>query len=198
MATITVLPTLDLEITDSFNNMNSLTIADYSQYSTIPSSSDVALQITPASYATVNVTFSPGSVNVYKCVDLGITCSTPDCCALPDGIYELKYSVAANGNDPATSIDKTFIRVDNIRCKWMNAFLKVDLECDCKNDEQQKYKEELKRISLLIDGAIAAANNCDGSLSFKLYNKADSLLNTLCCKFNMPCSTIQCNSCGCH
>lgn len=215
MATITVLPALDLATADSYNDMNSLSILDLSQYDTLPDPVDVALEITPPGYPTINVPFSPGMNNVYHCSDIGIICGgVSDCCALPDGIYDVKYTVNAvatvssaviSASSSVTalvrgpfSIEKTFIRVDNIRCKWMNAFLKVDLDCPCADVEQKQYKDELKRIDLLINGSVAAANNCDDALASRLYDKANKMLNNLCCKFNMPCSEVTCNTCGCH
>lgn len=212
--TIDILPILELAVPDSYNDMNSLTIVDISQYASIPANSDVALEITAPGYPTINIPFTPGSTNVYHCPDIGIICGVQDCCALPDGIYDMKYTVRVNPiintstintNYTSTSIvtgpftiEKTFIRVDNLRCKWMNAFLKVDLECHCTNPEQKGYKTELKNIDLLINGSVASANNCDIALSSRLYSKANDMLNSLCCKFNMPCSEVTCNTCGCH
>lgn len=209
MALLTILPVLDLAVADSYNDMNSLSIVDLSQYASFPDSDHLALQITIPGYPTINVPFTPGSVNVYKCIDLGVVCATPDCCPLPDGVYDIKYTVlpttpviigsASNINATLpTFIEKTFMRIDQLRCKWMNAFLKVDLECGCGDAEQKGFKEELKRIDLLMAGCMAAANNCDDALAYKLYQKADSMLNLICCKFNMPCGTIACNSCGCN
>lgn len=216
MATINILPVLDLAIADSYNDMNSISIVDLSLYATLPDSSDVSLEITPPQWPTLNVPFSPGMNNVYHCSDIGIICGeVADCCPLPDGVYNIRYTVRVNPMIASTTlanatmiatnlvsgpftIDKAFLRVDTIRCKWMNAFLKVDLECNCSDPDQKQYKEELRRIDLLINGSIAAANNCDNALSARLYDKANKMLNNLCCKFNMPCSEVTCNTCGCH
>lgn len=214
MASINILPVLELSIPDIYNDMNSLTIADISQYAVIPDTSVVALELTAPGYPTVNLPFTPGNINVYHCSDIGITCGVANCCPMPDGIYEVTYTVnvppmiantTSNNSFSTTTlvsgpftIDKTFIRVDTIRCKWMNAFLKVDLECGCPDAEQKGYKQELKNIDLLINGCIASANNCDNALASRLYDKANNMLNTLCCKFNMPCSEIICNTCGCN
>lgn len=202
MLTVT-LPNLKLAILD-LRDQSSLAIVDLSSYAVLPTSADVALQITAPGYETVNVPFIPGNVNIYKCADLGITCGPTECCPLPDGIYGVVYSISpaflstTSGMSikDAVSLEKTFIKIDQIKCKFQNVFLKVDLECNCGNDAQREYKKELKGIDLMIAGAVAAANDCDSVTSYKLYGKADSMLDNLCCKFGMSCISIfSCPQC---
>lgn len=187
----TTLPILKLSIID-MRDQASLAIVDLSSYSIVPSSSDVALQVTPPGWPTVNVTFNPGQVNIYHCDDLGITCPATECCPLPDGIYDVKYTVLVpaqtNQGQSYASIEKTFIKVDQIKCKFQKAFLKIDLECNCGYDEERALKRELKAIDLLIAGCVAQANACNPEASYRLYRKADSLLDKLGCKFGLPCS----------
>ena len=193
----TVLPLLRLSLLD-LRDQGSLAIVDASTYATIPSSIDVALQITPPGWPTINVPFTPGTVNVYKCADLGIVCALADCCPLPDGIYTVVYTVGPTTNPPPLpSITKTFIKVDQIQCRFMNAFLKVDLECDCSSEDQKKYKQELKEIDLLINGAVAAANTCDDLLAYKLYAQADKCINKIYSKFCLYCDPVpSCEQCS--
>jgi len=188
-------PILDIQVHD-FRDITSLGIVDLSTYAIIPSGSNLALQITPPGYDMINVPFTAGVVNVYKCIDLGIECPLSECCPLPDGIYDVIYSVIPDPNQTSiiASIEKTFIRVDNLKCSYQKAFLKVDLECDCHNHEQRRYKEELKKIDLLINGSVAAANDCNNYLAYKLYQKAENMLNNICCKFGLPATT--CNQCS--
>lgn len=189
MLTVT-LPTLKLALID-MRDQSSLAIVDLSSYSTVPDSTQIAMQITAPGYSTVNATFTPGSVNIYKCADLGITCGPTECCPLPDGIYDVKYSVLIPSiMQVAATIEKTFIKIDQIKCKFQNVFLKVDLECNCGADMQREYKRELKGIDLLIAGCVAAANDCDTVLAYKLYKKADDLLDKICCNFGLSCTSI--------
>ena len=53
--------------------------------------------------------------------------------------------------------------------------MKLDM-MECDRAIKQQSKVDLNTIYLLIQGAIAAANNCSSIDSLKLYNKADSLL----------------------
>lgn len=187
-------PILSLGLVD-FRDMTSFAIADLSQYVTIPEAEDVSLQITPPGYPRISVDFVPGSVNTYHCTDLGIECPASECCPLPDGIYDVIYTVITDPNVAANNavIEKTFIKVDQLKCAYQKAFLKVDLECDCHNHEQARYKQELRRVDLLINGAVAAANDCNNFLAYKLYNKAETILNNIGCKFGLP--SVSCNEC---
>lgn len=195
MATITTLPTLRLSLLDLLDQ-GSLTIVDMSTYSSIPSNSNVALQITPPGWATLNVPFDPGKANVYKCADLGIICATVDCCPLPDGIYAVQYTVRYSGS-LTTSINKTFIKVDQLDCRIDNLYLKVDMECDCPSDDQKKYKNDIREIRLLRDGAVAAANDCDDLKATKMYAQADKLIDRVYRKFCSACSPLpSCERCN--
>lgn len=196
---VTVPPILKLSLID-LRDQGSLAIVDLSTYSVLPVTNQYALQITPPGWATVNVAFTPGQVNIYKCADLGISCPQPECCPLPDGIYEVQYTVLPQANASAINaakLDQTFIKVDQIKCKFQNAFIKVDMECKCV-DDQKALKKELRTIDLLIAGAVAEANNCDPAMAYNLYKKADSMLDRISCTFGLPCSAEwscpQCNN----
>ncbi len=195
MAVVITLPNLRLGLLD-MRDQGSLAISDLSSYSVVPSGSDVAMQITPPGWPTINVPFTPGAVNSYKCSDLGITCGPVDCCPLPDGIYAVVYTVLSGGVIQ-DSISKTFIKIDQIQCRWMNAFLKVDLECNCASEDQRKYKEELRGIDLLINGAVAAANTCDDLTSMNLYMQADKCIDSIYRKFCLYCGPVpSCEACS--
>lgn len=202
---VPTLPILKLSLID-MRDQASLAIVDLSTYTSLPSSSDVSLQIAPPGWPMINVTFNPGTVNVYKCTDLGMTCPAGECCPLPDGIYDVRYTVMINttvltldGKSITTgypSIEKTFIKIDQIKCKFQNAFLKIDLECNCGHDEERALKKELRGIDLMIAGCVAQANECNPEASYRLYRKADSMLDKLSCKFGLPCSgNFSCPEC---
>lgn len=174
------LPDLQLALID-LRDASLLAISDVSTYSVVPSTGDVALQITPPGYPTVNVPFNPLNVNIYKCVDLGLTCSDSGCTPLPDGIYEIAYTVV--NTNPFTTIIRKFIKIDNIKCKYQHAFLKVDLECGCHGPGYANYMNELRSIKLYIDGSVAECNNGNYRLSSEYYKKADTMLDKLSCKF---------------
>lgn len=199
MATITKLPILRLSLLD-LRDQGSIAIVDNSSYSILPASSAVSFQVTPPGWPTINVAFNPGSVNVYKCGDLGITCALVNCCPLPDGIYEVTYTAPIV--DPTlsigstTSITKTFIKIDQLECRFTNLFLKVDIEHDCGENIKCHFKKQLKEIDLLKNGAIAASNLCDDLLAYKLYSQADRYIDKIYGEMCTSCSPIPaCDAC---
>lgn len=195
MAVTITLPNLRLSIFDA-RSQEIFGLMDLSSYAAIPAPSGVALQITPPGWPTINVPFTPGTTNMYKCADLGIICGPADCCTLPDGIYSVVYTVS-NAGTIVDSINKTFIKIDQIQCRWMNAFLKVDLECNCPSEDLRKYKDELRSIDLLINGAVAAANTCDDLTAMNLYMQADKCIDNIYRKFCLYCGPVpSCDQCS--
>jgi len=169
---------LDLLLIDT-HSATTIGIADISIYATnysIPESAQI--EITPPGFSKITVDFNTQNVNIYRALDLELTCEET-CMELPDGIYEVKYSTPA---PKAATITKSFIKVDKLKNLYTERFLSIDLECNCSSQENEKLKRELLKVSMLIEGSIAAANNCDLYNSQSLYRKAESLLNK--CKCN--------------
>lgn len=194
MATITVLPILNFNLLD-WRSADTFVLADVSTYTSLPTTGHYSIQITPPGYTTINPPFTPGSVNVYKCADVGVTCSDTGCTPLPDGIWDIQYTVLlpTTFNVPSASIELKFIKIDQIKCKYQHAFLQVDLECGCSNPQYKRYMEELRAIKVYIDGSVAECNNSNYRLSSEYYHKADKMLDKLKCKF--PKSKFR--DCGC-
>lgn len=184
------LPILDLALQD-FRDGTTIALVDLSSYVSTPDSSHLNLQITPPGYPTIAVSFTPNNVNVYKCADLGITCGDTGCTPLPDGIWDVVYTVipAVNQSFSATTVERKFIKIDQIKCLYETTFNKVDLECLCYDHEQEKYIKELYRIKLFIDGSVSACNKGNYVLSADLYQRALYLLTHICCRFGIPHST---------
>jgi hypothetical protein len=164
-------------------NTSILGIADASVYPTNPPVvGSPTIEITVPGFGLVVAPFIVNELNTFNSINLGLS---PDgqCDPIPDGIYYLKYSVA-----PAFEnfINKTIIRVDKLQEKFDEAFMKLDMmECDRAVKTQSKI--DLMSISFLINGAIAAANNCATIESEKLYQQADRMLNNFMSR-NCGCS----------
>jgi len=165
-------PILDLLLIDTHNSM-SVGISDFSQYPTGFSIISPSLEITAPGFVPVNVTFEPNSINIYTSQNIGITCSGEQNVELPDGIYNVKYTIS-----PAYKyfVERTFIRVDKLQEKFDTAFMKLDI-MQCDGPLRKQREEELDTINFYIQGAIAAANKCAGELAMKFYRKADKMLN---------------------
>lgn len=165
-------PILDLLLIDTHNSM-SVGISDFSQYPTGFSIISPSLEITAPGFVSVNVTFEANSINIYTSENIGITCLGEEHVELPDGIYNVKYTIS-----PAYQyfVERSFIRVDKLQEKFDTAFMKLDI-MQCDGPLRKQREEELDTINFYIQGAIAAANKCAGELAMKLYRKADKMLN---------------------
>jgi hypothetical protein len=165
--------TLDFLVINTFD-VNTLGVADTSIYDTDPpvvTSPTMSITI-PGFIDPVLVPFNPNDFNVYNSAILGLSpvgVSQP----LPDGVYYLKYTVA-----PATTyfVEKNIMRTTRIQEKFDNAFMKLDMmECDSAIRTQSKVV--LTSINFMIQGSIAAANNCAVDTANTLYIQADRQLD---------------------
>lgn len=161
---------LDLDVLRN-SSIKRMVITDESLYeSTIPTGA--TLEITPPGWNKIVVPFTPNAANSYTSINLGLSCD--DYIALPDGIYKLKYSVFPNTTN---FVEKTFMRVEKLICKYGKVLLNLHLEDDCPIDKSSLDK--MNEIRLLIEGAVAAANSCDNELAYQLYDKANCLLDRI-------------------
>lgn len=185
-------PNLLLSLID-MRTSGAICIRDLSTYYVTPDAT--SMQITPPGYDTINVPFTVLQDNIYTCTDLA-TQDTDDCCSLPDGIYSVVYTVQYGTGSSAEvfTIDQRFIKIDNIKCCYQKAFLKVDLECGCTTTEQDNYLRQLDRIKLYIDASVAQSNMGNYRLAHEYYTMASNQLNKIKCKF----PAVQWNSCGCN
>jgi hypothetical protein len=169
-------PKLDLYMLDSYQ-LDTIMIADTSQYPSNFTISNATIEITPPNYSKVAISFEPRGVNIFRANDLSIDCSD-DCVTLPDGIYKVKYSVTPNTTN---YIEKQFIRVEEIRQSLRNAFAAVQFDTNILDTESKALKEKLRDADFLISGAIAATANCDIQSAYELYKKAEEILNKINC-----------------
>jgi hypothetical protein len=171
---------LDILVIPTYNTQT-LGIADASTYATTPSAPSIEINV--PSFGIVNLPFNINDFNVFNSTSLGITSVGDPLLPLPDGVYYLKYTIT-----PAylNFVDKTIIRVERLQEKFDAAFMRLDMmECDRAVKTQQKVT--LNSIYYLIQGAIAAANNCAVDTANKLYNQANIMLDNFT-KNNCGCS----------
>ena len=175
--------TLDILVISTYNTLT-LGVADASTYDTVPPVvSSPTIEITMPGFAPVSLPFNVNDFNIFNSASLGLSVVGAPLIALPDGIYTLTYSVA-----PAylNYVTKTIIRVDQLQEKFDNAFMRLDMmECDLAIKTQAKV--DLNSVYYMIQGAIAAANNCAVDTSNKLYIQADRMLNNFI-RTNCGCS----------
>jgi hypothetical protein len=164
---------LDFLVINTYNTQT-LGVADISTYDTNPPNvSSANMEITiPGFPDPVNVPFIPQDFNVYNSIILGLT-DFPLLAPLPDGVYFMKYSVA-----PATTYfrEKNIMRTDRIQEKFDAAFMKLDM-MECDQAIRTQAKVVLNSVWYMIQGSIAAANNCAIDTANKLYAQANRQLD---------------------
>jgi hypothetical protein len=175
--------TLDILVIPTYNTLT-LGVADASTYNTNPPVvTSPTIEITMPGFAPVFIPFNVNDFNIFNSASLGLSVVGDPLIPLPDGIYTLTYSVAPAYQNFVT---KTIIRVDQLQEKFDNAFMKLDMmECDLAIKTQAKV--DLNSVYYMIQGSIAAANNCAVDTSNKLYVQANKMLNNFI-KTNCGCS----------
>jgi len=174
--------TLDILVIPTYNTLT-LGVADASTYDTDPPVvSSPTIEITMPGFAPVSLPFNVNDFNIFNSASLGLSALGDPLIPLPDGIYTLTYSVAPAYQNFVT---KTIIRVEQLQEKFDSAFMKLDMmECDLAIKTQAKV--DLNSVYYMIQGSIAAANNCAVDTANKLYTQANRMLD----------SFIR-NNCGC-
>jgi hypothetical protein len=173
---------LDLILIPTYNP-KTLGIADSSVYADDLVIQSPTIEITIPGLGLVSIPFVPSDFNVFNSGILEITEPTEDSVNLPDGVWTITYSIYPSH---LYSVTKNILRVDQLQEKFDQAFMKLDMmECDGVIKKQAKV--ELNTIWFLIQGAIAAANNCAVNAANKLYIQASKQLDTFI-KNNCGCS----------
>jgi hypothetical protein len=164
---------LDILVIPTYNKFT-LGIADASTYPESPAVDSPTIQITIPGFGLISLPFTTNDFNVFNSTSLGLTTVNDSYVPLPDGVYTLTYTVTPAFENFVT---KTFMRVEQIQERFDAAFMKLDMmECDMAIKKQQKV--HLNSIYYLIQGAIAAANNCAVDAANKLYLQASKMLTS--------------------
>lgn len=175
-------------------NLDILVVPTYSKFtmsvmdiSTYPDDPPIVvtplITITPPGFDAVDKIFVVETLNVFDSEALALTGIGEDLVVLPDGVYTIRYSIAPN---VTSYVEKNIMRTDRIQERFDEAFMQLDMmECDKAIKMQSKI--DLNTVYFLIQGAIAAANNCAIIEANKLYLQAVRQLN----------SFIR-NNCGCY
>ena len=160
-------PRLDILVVPTYNTLT-LEVADASTYPDGFVISSPSLEIEIPGLGSTIVAFVPNDFNVLNSGTLSITEVGEDLQPLPDGLYQITYSVAPSYTNYVT---KSIMRVEQLQEKFDEALMKLDMmECDAAIKKQQKV--DLNTMYFLIQGSIAAANNCATDVANKLYLQA--------------------------
>jgi len=163
---------LDILVIPTYST-KTMGIADISTYPDSPPVQAPTLEVTIPGFGLVSIPFTPNDFNVLNSGILELTSPGDTLSPIPDGIYTLRYSVTPSYLNYVT---KSIMRVEQLQEKYDEAFMKLDMmECDLAIKKQSKV--ELTTIYFLIQGAIAAANNCAIDTANLLYKQASKQLD---------------------
>lgn len=162
---------LDILVIPTYNT-KTLGIADNSTYPDSPAVQAPTIEITIPGFGIVSIPFVPNDFNVFNSTILEITEAGDDLLPIPDGAYTLTYSVTPAYTNYVT---KTIYRVEQLQERFDEVFMSLDMnECDMAIKKQAKV--DLFTVYFTIQGAIAAANNCNVPIADKLYAQASKQL----------------------
>jgi len=170
----TSLPIIDFVILD-LHDPNLLGVVDKSYYPSGFTVSTPTVEITPPSFPKATLTYTIKTLNTYNSNDLKLTCvdNESQLGNLPDGMYTIKMSISPEYSYNRT---KSFLRTTNIRRKYGIAVMKTDITC-CSDDIKKQHMVYLDEINYYIECAIAAGNDCSGTVAMTLYQEASRMLD---------------------
>ncbi len=167
----------------STHDVSSITVKDISTYPDEPPVVvNPILLTTPPGFNPISNPFVVQGDTTLTSDLLGIT-EPGNIQPLPDGIYRFNYSINP-ANENFTEI--TIMRVDRLQEKFDKVFMTLDMMV-CDDAIKTQAKVNLNTVYLLIQGSIAAANECAIIESNKLYDKASAMLDSMINK-NCGCS----------
>jgi len=155
-------------------NSKTLGITDASIYPNDPPIvSNPTIEITAPGFDLVSLPFDINQLSIYTSSDLGLTEVGEQDLPLPDGVYLLKYFI-----DPASInyVEKSIMRIEQLQEKFDEAFMQLDI-MECNGPLKMQQKVDLNTIYFLIQGSVAAANNCAINEANTLYIQADRMLD---------------------
>jgi len=158
-------------------NCKTLVIQDASIYDILFPVTNTILEIKPPGQSC----FIPFNLltgwcsKTFNCVDFNLCCLSDEISVLPDGIWEIKYSVDPN---VATMIEGSYMRVCQLRAqfiKTIGVFLSNKHNYNKKEIEQ--IEKEFMEINSLIEYSIFSAEDLlDSTSAIELYNEASTRL----------------------
>lgn len=181
---------LDITYHNTYN-CKSLKIEDNSVYDDAISITNVILEVKPPGLTSYIPFYFPNK----KWKSITLNCSSLKMCSkkkpltvLPDGVYDIKYSIDPNLK---TMVEFSHMRVCNLMSnyvKLIGLFLSKKSEID--RSEAECIQKQLVSIKDTVDACIYAVEEClDNTLGLELYSEAAKKLNKIndgnftgCCK----------------
>ena len=157
---------------------NLLTVSDASYYDPNLPVDNTILEIKPPTkdcFVFFELT-NPWCSRTFSCVDFDICCGSSTDTNLPDGNYQIKYSVDPN---VSTMVEYNHFRVCNLMSRLMDKICWfLSNKCNLTVKKQREIQESLNEVRRLIDFSIYSAEEClDVEEAKRLYDEASKKLN---------------------
>ena len=162
-------------------NQGVLVIEDTSIYSSLIPVTCPTLQILyPGSNIPVQVPVAEGQRYILNACMLGILASsncTDNCPDIPDGIYNIQYSISPNAT---LYVEYNHLRITKILNRWGDALCKLNMKPCLPSKEEEYELQHLYLIKGFIDAAkLLVENRHENDQGMNLLHYADHLLDKL-------------------
>ena len=159
-----------------------LTLQDASIYDAIAPLQNSILEIKPpgkSCFTAFNL-LTGWCSKTFACIDFDLCCISDDITVLPDGIYEIKYSVDPN---LSTMIELDHFRVCNLYKNYLYAICELrSNKCSYSHKAYKLKTKSLYDIKNMIADAVILVEEClDKESGIALYEEAKLLLNAKGC-----------------
>lgn len=174
----------------SYNNSpcNSLSIQDNSIYDINIPLQNIILEIKPPTKTCFYIfNLQPGWCSkTFTCTDFDLCCGSDETSLLPDGIYEIKYSVDPN---LSTMIEFNHFKVCNLFSAYLSSLcVYFSQRTNYNKTEKENIESNFSEVKRLINFAIYSAEEClDTIQAIFFYNEASSKLKQI----NNDCPTCK-------
>jgi hypothetical protein len=157
------------------HDVESICVADASTYPNEPPEvNNPILLVTPPGFNPISLVFPVQGNLIMTSDEIGIS-EAGVIEPLPDGLYTFSYSFEPSYSNVTTI---TIMRVNRLQEKFDRVFMTLDMMV-CDQAIKTQAKVNLNTIYLLIQGSIAAANECAIIEANKLYDIASAMLDTM-------------------
>lgn len=160
---------LDFDAHEDYNP-KVLTLLDKSTYDELPVSPKFEIKV-PGFKKSYMLSVIPNQPNFFGSALLSTLCNF-ECTQLPDGVYNITYSIEPR---PENNITKRWLRTTLLEYKLFNALVR--------NDLSEVDKKEIEHFEFLLRMAKSYAYLDNTEFATKVYNEADDLITKLtkCC-----------------
>lgn len=143
------------------SNDGILVIEDTSIYDTLLGIDCPTLQVQyPGASSPVLIDVQPGFKAILNACSLGMLAAgqcSDNCPCIPDGIYDIRYSVSPHDK---VFVEYSILRITRALNIWNGLLCRLELQCCVPDSEMEYMLKELYIIRMYLYSAVASVENC--------------------------------------